>query len=333
MPHRVVFGRQPGKVVIESFSLPVVSTGHVRVRTTWSLMSIGTESIMLHHRFEPGTHWAKWMTYPFACPGYSAVGIVEEIGDSVTGFVVGDRVTCRHGHASHMVVPIDRCCRIPDHVPDQEATWFALGKVAWHGVRAANVRLGDHCLILGAGPVGQMVARWAAIAGCGAVVMVDTSSMRLALAKSGGATHTVAKPVDQAEADIIAACGGSRPDIVIDSTGNAAVFVQALALVADRGRMVLLGDTGTPSQQHLSFDVILRGITIVGAHDCHEDARWNLPSISALFLDMVNRNRLSLAGLNTHSVPAREIPEAYALVERERASVMGMLFDWTSASP
>lgn len=331
MPHRVVFGSHPGEVLLESFSPQAVTPGHLRVRTTWSLMSIGTEMTMLHHRFEPGTHWAKWMTYPFACPGYSAVGIVEDVGEGVTTFAVGDRVTCRHGHASHMVVPLDRCCRIPDHVPDGEATWFALGKIAWHGLRAANVRLGETCLIIGAGPVGQMATRWAAVAGCGSVVVVDTSPMRLELARSGGATHTIAKPAGEAEAEIIAACGGARPDIVIDSTGNAAVFSQALALVADRGRMVLLGDTGTPSQQHLSFDVILRGISIIGAHDCHEDARWNLSSISALFLDMVSRGRFPLAGLNTHSVSARKIPEAYALVERERATVMGMLFDWTTA--
>lgn len=330
MPTRVVFGTKPGEVDLESFTLPAVAGGQVRVRATSSLMSIGTEMLMLHHRFEPGTHWHAWVTYPFRVPGYSTVGVIEEIGEGVTGFTVGERVTCRAGHASHLTVDADRCCRIPANVADREATWFALGKIAWHGLRAAQVRLGDTCVIIGAGPVGQMAVRWAAIAGCGAVVVIDPAELRLKLALRGGATHVIATPADQASVAVLAACGGARPDLVIDTTGNHAVFAQALALVADHGRVVLLGDTGTPSRQTLTFDVLVRGVTIIGAHDNHVDARWTLPVISALFLDLVSRGRISLEGLNTHCVPSQDIPSAYARVERERTAVMGMVFDWTA---
>lgn len=329
-PYRLVFGTRPGHAYLETFAPVPAGPGQLAVKSLWSLMSIGTESIMLHQRFEPGTHWHRWMRYPFVCPGYSTVGVVQEVGRDVVGFSVGDRVTCRQGHASHHVTAADRCHLIPEGVSDRDATWFALAKIGWHGARAAQFTLGDTCTIIGAGPVGQMAVRWALAAGCSTIVAVDTSDMRLELARAGGATHTVAKPADQAEEEISAACSGAKPDVVIDTTGNAEVFSQALALVADRGRLVLLGDTGTPSRQHLTFDVILRGITIVGAHDLHEDERWNLGSITGFFLGMVARRRFVLDRLITHVLPARELPAAYELVERERQAIMGMVFDWSS---
>jgi threonine dehydrogenase-like Zn-dependent dehydrogenase len=98
--------------------------------------------------------------------------------------------------------------------------------------------------------------------------------------------------------------------------------------VADRGRLVILGDTGTPSEQRLTLDVIRRGIHIVGAHDSHDDGRWNLSTITDLFFDLVRRGRFSLAGLNTHAFLPEQCVEAYALVTERRAETMGVRFVW-----
>ena len=98
-----------------------------------------------------------------------------------------------------------------------------------------------------------------------------------ALAQQGGATDVIAKPVSECKEDVLKALDGQLPRIVNDATGHPAVFAEALQLAARFGRVVVLGDTGSPSGQHLTADVVTRGLTIVGAHDGHDDAQWNKP--------------------------------------------------------
>ncbi len=227
------------------------------------------------------------------------------------------------------MVAADHCHPIPDNVPFEQAAWFALGKITFHGALAADYALGDSVLIIGAGPIGQMSIRWARAAGAAAIIVGDTASSRLPLAKAGGATALVEKPITEAREAVLAANGGKQPRVVIDSTGNATVFAGALALAARFGRVVVLGDTGAPAQQQLTSDVITRGLTIVGAHDGHETERWNIQSIVDYFFVLVSSGRFPLADLTSHVFSPHDCAEAYATANRDRASTMGLIFDWS----
>ena len=321
---RLVF---PGKqqVLIEDFKLPEVQAGEVLIRTSLSLMSTGTENIVFNRLFDPGTHWDAWVKYPFY-PGYCAVGTVEESRGSV--LKPGDRVTVRSSHQSHSICPEAKCSRIPDSVPFENAHWFALAKIASHGALAAGYKLGDTVLIIGAGPIGQMAVRWANAAGAASIIVVDSAGERLSMAKSGGATATISSPIADAKAAIMAANNGRLPRIVIDSTGNEIVFAAALGLADKFGKVVILGDTGAPSKQQLTSDVITRGITIVGVHDGHETAEWTAATITDLFLSLAASGRFPLEGLNTHFFAPGDCANAYEVVNRERARTMGVVFDW-----
>ena len=321
---RVVFsGKQ--QVHLEDFELPPIKNGEVLVRSQFSLMSTGTENIVFNRLFDPGTHWDHWVKYPF-CPGYSVVGIVEASNDS--SLKPGDHVAMRLGHQSHSVVEASKCALIPNSIPLEQAAWFALAKIAFMGARAADYRLGDSVLIIGAGPIGQMSVRWAAAAGAESIIVVDPVAGRLELARKGGATAVVSAPIGEARAAILDANNGKLPKIVVDSTGNAQVFSQALLLAADRGKVVILGDTGSPASQCLNPDVIMRGLTIVGAHDGHSTAEWDDITISRLFFSLVARGRVSLTDMNTHYFKPEACADAYATANRERAKTMGIIFDW-----
>ncbi|MDD5169092.1 MAG: hypothetical protein PHN75_09760, partial [Syntrophales bacterium] len=100
---------------------------------------------------------------------------------------------------------------------------------------------------------------------------------------------------------------------VIDSTGHHQVFSDALKAACKFGRVVILGDTGIPASQHLSSDVMSKGLTIVAAHDSHEAAEWNFRHISNLFFTLVKSGRFSLAGLNTHTFRPEQCVDAYRL--------------------
>lgn len=325
---RLVFsGKQ--QVLIEPFDPGLPGKGQVRVQTHLSLMSTGTENIVFNRLFDPGTNWDNWVKYPFY-PGYTSVGLVEAVGEGVDTLRVGDRVAFRFGHRSHAVGEAASCYPIPEGIPFEQAVWFALAKIAFHGAKAASYHLGDSVLIIGAGPIGQMSIRWAKAAGAAKILVVDTAAHRMPLAKAGGATATITAPIDQAREAILEAGGGKLPRVVNDSTGNAVVFAAALGLAADRGTVVILGDTGQPTKQTLTTDVITRGLTVVGAHDGHSTPEWNDATITRLFYDLAASNRFALEGLTSHVFKPEDCAEAYATANRDRASTMGILFDWTS---
>jgi len=323
---------EPGRVELREFEPEPVGAGDVAVRTHYTLLSSGTELIVLNKRYEPGTHWDRIFTFPVR-PGYAAVGEVVEVGGDVEGLAVGDLVVLRGGHASLHVAPAHKCTRVPAGIEPRDAPWFALAKIALMGARAAQHALGQTVLVIGAGPIGQMAVRWAAAAGAGAVVVVDSVAPRLELARRGGATAVVASPIAEASDEVRRAVGEDGPDVVIDSTGNAQVFSSALALVRAHGRVVVLGDTGSPSSQHLTSDVIIRGLTIVGAHDSHSvpPAGWDGDrSLHSLFFHLVRTGRFSLDGLTTNTFDPHECEQAYQLADERRGDTLGILFDWTA---
>jgi 2-desacetyl-2-hydroxyethyl bacteriochlorophyllide A dehydrogenase len=329
MPQRIVFtGKQ--EVSLESFTPASVGPNQVGVRSLYSLMSTGTENICFNRLFEPGSHWDGWVKYPFY-PGYSMIGEVAEVGSDVTALKVGDTVALRAAHASWHVTDADKCYPVSG-VDLKEATWFALAKICFRGAFAANYRLGDSVLVVGAGPIGQLSARWARAAGAETVIMVDPVETRRVFANNGGITDYLALPVDGCRDEVSRATGGRMPKIVIDSTGHAAVFSAALSLAANRGRVVILGDTGSPSQQSLSKDVLTRGLTIIGVHDSHDDEEWNNTSITRLFFEMVRSGRISVKNLITDEFLPSECVQAYGAANSRRGETMGIMFDWTKSS-
>ncbi|MEX0777867.1 MAG: zinc-binding alcohol dehydrogenase [Phycisphaeraceae bacterium] len=322
-----------------------LGAGDVRVRGLYSLMSTGTENIVFNRLFEPGTHWDQWVKYPFY-PGYAMIGQVIEIGGQVSQRQVGQIVALRRGHASETTLAWDATFPVPAGVDLRQATWFALAKIASHGARVAEHALDQSVAIVGAGPVGQMSVRWAHAAGVRRLVVVDMVEGRLALARAGGATATCALPVDQAKDQVWAACdhparhatppGAAKsaaaeagPDVVIEVTGHPAVFAPSLALPRKFGTVVLLGDAGAPAGQHLTPDVITRGLHIVGAHDGHNDDQWNNAIAIARFFELVRDGRFPLDGLITHTFKPGQAAQAYELANTRRSETMGILFDWT----
>src|SRR5690606_5149264 len=99
--------------------------------------STGTENIVFNRLFDPGTHWDRWVQYPFH-PGYSATGVVEAVGEGVNSLSVGDSVASRTGHSSRVVADETAFFPIPEGIPLENAAWFALAKIAFHGAMAAD---------------------------------------------------------------------------------------------------------------------------------------------------------------------------------------------------
>ena len=321
-------------VDVQQQPVPAVQPGEIVVQLQRSLISTGTECICLQRNFAPGSHWDSWVKYPFR-PGYSAVGVVMEAAADVSAIAVGDRVALPVRHGQYAVANASRAVKVPDSVSDEAAAWFYLACIAQNAVRRAEHRLGDDVVVIGAGILGQLVVQFVRLLGANRVVVIDTAPARLALAESHGATHTLTVASGDAEDAVASITDGRLADVVYDITGNAAVLPTALPLARRFGKMLLLGDTGTPSDQRLTGDIIRRGVTLIGAHSSNpppaatDYAHWTHEHMTKLFFTYLERGQMQVEDLITHRFDPREAAAAYAMLTKDRSQAMGVLFDWT----
>jgi 2-desacetyl-2-hydroxyethyl bacteriochlorophyllide A dehydrogenase len=330
MPKRIVFPAR-GQVALQDFELPAPGPHDLKIRTLYSLMSIGTETIILHQKYAPDSHFARMFSFPQLKTGVQAIGVVELVGADVSDFAVGDKLFMRMAHGSHQVLPAERCSPVPAGVDLKSACWCGLAKTAFRAAWAGRFQLGGQVLIIGAGPVGQMAIRWAKAAGVASIVVVDLSAFRLEHAVRGGATQTLCGDVAQHIAPIGKMNEGKGPALVVDTTGNPVVFQSALSVAAMLGKVLLLGDTGFPGKQCLTADVMTKGLTIQATHDSQDRDGWTQRRIDNLFFTCVQDGRFNLSGLMTHTFFPEECTDAYALAEQQREQVMGILFDWNGS--
>ena len=312
--------------------MPDVGPADIQVRTLYSLMSIGTETTILHQKYAPGTHYDRIFSFPQLKTGVQAIAEVESIGADVKDFQDGDRIFMRMAHGSHQVMPEALCSPVPDGIDLKSACWCGLAKTAYRAAWAGRFESGGSVLIIGAGPVGQMTIRWASAMGVSERVVADLSAMRLEHASCGGATRVLHGSIDEFADDISSMNNGEGPPLVVDTTGSPAVFSLALAAAGRFGKVLILGDSGFPGKQCLTSDVMTKGLTIQATHDSHDVDGWTQRRIDALFFDLVGKGKFDLKELITHEFSPSDCADAYTLASDRREQAVGIIYDWTDAA-
>jgi 2-desacetyl-2-hydroxyethyl bacteriochlorophyllide A dehydrogenase len=329
VPQRIVFPEK-GRVELQAFDLPEPGPTDIQVRTLYSLMSIGTETTILHQKYAPGTHYDRIFSFPQLKTGVQAIAEVEFTGADVKDFQVGDTIFMRMAHGSHQVMPEALCSKVPEGIDLKSGCWCGLAKTAYRAAWAGQFASAKSALIIGAGPVGQMTTRWASASGVKERVVADLSAMRLEHAARGGATRILHGSVDDFADDIRQMNEGAGPPLVVDTTGSPAVFSQALAAAGRFGKVLILGDSGFPGKQCLTSDVMTKGLTIQATHDSHDVDGWTQRRIDALFFELVIQGKFDLSGLITHEFSPADCARAYALASDNREQAVGILYDWTA---
>ena len=326
---------QKGEVAYRHTPVPDPGPGQLLVRAARTLISTGTELTCLSGRYEPGSHWDGWVKYPFL-PGYCMAGTVVARGPGSDRFSVGERIATRGPHQSLAVVPEDHTIAIPAEVSDDDACWYGMATIAQNAVRRPNPSLGDSVAIIGLGLIGQLLVQYMRLMGARQIFAIDAASMRLDMASRHGATHLISRDVIEARSDVMAATENRGCDLVFDATGAPAVFSNALKLVRALGKLVLVGDSGFPGQQHLTGDLVTRGITVYGAHDgnagfvASPHMPWSNPVMGELFLEYVRRGDMRVNDLITHRFRPEQAAQAYEMLRENRESAVGVLFEWTA---
>ncbi|MBX3705068.1 MAG: bi-domain-containing oxidoreductase [Pseudomonadales bacterium] len=250
---------------------PRAATGSVVIRSSASLVSAGTERMLVEFgsggllfkaRQQPdkvkmvldkmrsegiGTTLetvASKLDQPLAL-GYCNVGRVLEVGERVASFSVGERLASNGPHAEVVSVPENLCARIPDSVSDEAASFTILGAIALQGIRLANPTIGECVVVTGLGLIGLLAVQILKAHGC-RVLGIDFDSARLALAREFGAEVANPSAGDDVLAVAEAFSRGRGVDAVIitASTQSSEPVSQAARMCRKRGRIVLVGVTG-----------------------------------------------------------------------------------------
>lgn len=261
-----------GKVITKTVPIKQVDAGCVKVTTSYSCISMGTElssvassgkSILDRIKENPdiikrgfkmikekgigGTKSALDNSVDTWIPlGYSASGIVTEVGEGVTGFYPGDRVACAGGnyatHSEEMIVPKNLVAKLPDSVSLRDASSVAIGCIAMQGIRRADVRLGEVVVVIGLGLIGQLTVQMLNSAGA-RVIATDVNQERISEAKSLGLLRVV-NSVSENVTDIVDSLTdghGADSVIITAATHSAMPLKQAFNCCRKRGRVVLVG--------------------------------------------------------------------------------------------
>lgn len=189
------------------------------------------------------------MELPFT-PGNEGAGVVEAVGDGVTGFAKGDRVAYTGilgAYAEYTVLPAARALKMPDGMETKQGAAIMLQGMTAHYLchDTYPLKAGDSCLVhAGAGGVGLLLIQMCKMIGATVYTTVSTEE-KAKLAKEAGADHTILYTKEDFEEAVKAKMGDRKLDVVYDSVAKT-TFDKGLNLLRPRGLMVLYGASSGP---------------------------------------------------------------------------------------
>jgi predicted dehydrogenase len=264
--------------------------------------------------------------------GYSAAGVVVEVGEEVTGLSAGDRVACAGtGYAAHaelLSVPKNLCVRLPDDVDFESGAFATLGAIALQGVRLTEPTIGESVVVIGLGLIGQLAAQLLKANGC-RVFGVDLDESKVELAKSLGADDGCTASADVKEAVLKWSRGRGADAVVITAATASDEPVELAGEISRlRGRVVAVGLVGmnVPRQVYFQRELTLKVSMSYGpgrydpeyeerGHDYPLPyVRWTEGRNLEAFLDLVSAGSVRCAPLITHRFPVEEGERAYRLI-------------------
>ncbi len=268
---QIIQSFKTGATLLEEVPAPQVKRGQVLIQTTRSLVSLGTERMLVEFgksnllskaRQQPDkvkqvldkiktegllpTLEAVFNKLGEPLPlGYCNVGKVIEVGEGVSEFQIGDRVASNGQHAEFVCVPKNLVAKVPDNLSDEEAAFTVIGSIGLQGIRLCNPTLGETIVVTGLGLIGLLTAQLLKANGCN-VIGIDFDPSKLDLAKQWG-IHTI-NPAsgDDPVKTVMDKTNGVGADgvIITASTKSNDVISQAAQMSRKRGRIILVGVIG-----------------------------------------------------------------------------------------
>jgi predicted dehydrogenase/threonine dehydrogenase-like Zn-dependent dehydrogenase len=365
-----------GELTVLDVPAPVCRPGGVLVQSLFSLISTGTEvmkvtearmSMVGKARARPDqvrkvldsvTQQGAVATYKkvmnrldsYTPLGYSLCGVVTEVGRGAEEFRVGQVVAAagnEHAlHAEYNWIPANLCVPVPQGVSPEHAAFATVGAIAMHGVRRAEVQLGDTACVIGLGLVGQLAVRLLIAAGV-RTVGLDVIADRCRLAEKAGAVLCAAPDddgmaaVEQTLAEMTDGRGADHVLLAAGGSSNGPVEAAA-RLARDRARVVDIGKTRLDLPWNAYYDKELDVRFSRSYGPGRYDDRYELDGIDypagyvrwterrnlECFLDLIAREKIEVASLVSGVFPLDQATTVYQDLLSGSLPAVGVLLEY-----
>jgi len=355
-----------GQTEVAEVPSPQVRPGHLLIQTRASLISSGSERMIVE--FGKGSLIAKARSQPEKVRqvldkirtdglvptleavfskldepmplGYCNAGRVLEVGPGVTGLKPGDRVASNGSHAEIVCVPKNLCAKVPDAVTDPQAAFTVLGSIGLQGIRLLQPALGERYVVYGLGLIGLTAVQLLRAHGC-EVLGVDINARRLGLARGFGA-ETVEPGGDPGVAAEAWTEGKGVDGVLIAAAAQTdEIMHQSAQVCRKRGRIVLVGVVGLNLrrddfyEKELSFQVSCSygpgryddAYEAAGQDYPRGFVRWTEQRNFEAVLEALRTRRLVVDDLISHRFPLADAAKAYETLSGDREA-LGLLLEY-----
>lgn len=331
---------QPGEIIFKEVPVPEVKDNQVMIK----IMNIGIcgSDIHVYHGKHPFT------SYPVT-QGHEVSGEITELGKDVKGLYIGQKVTiepqvycgkcypCRHGKynlceelkvmgfqttgtaSEFFVTDASKVTPIPEEISFEEGAMIEPLAVAVHGVKQVGDVTGMNIVVIGAGPIGNLVAQSAKGMGAAKVMVTDVSSLRLKKAEECGidiCVNTMEKDFGEALEE---AFGPDKADIIYDCAGNNITMGQAIKY-ARKGSVIVL----------VAVFAGMAEIDLAVANDHELDIKSTMMYRHDDYIDairLVNEKKVQLKPLISKTFPFKEYLKAYKYIDDNRETTMKVIIN------
>lgn len=331
---------EPGVIQFQEVELPEVGENQVMVK----IMNIGIcgSDIHVYHGEHPFT------SYPVT-QGHEVSGVITEVGSSVTGLAKGQKVTiepqvfcgecypCRHGKynlcenlkvmgfqttgtaSEYFAVDASKITRIPEDMPYEEGAMIEPLAVAVHGVKQMGDVKGMKIAVLGAGPIGNLVAQAAKGLGASSVMITDVSDLRLAKAKECGVDVCINTKEKDFGESMVEAFGPDKADVIYDCAGNNITMGQAIKY-ARKGSVIVL----------VAVFAGMASIDLAVANDHELDIKSTMMYRHDDYVDAIRlaeEGKVHLKPLISEKFAFKDYQKAYEYIDANRETTMKVIID------
>ena len=278
--------------------------------------------------------------------GYSCAGEVIAIADDVSGYNIGDYVACggnTAGHSELVCVPANLCVKVSKKTPLKEAAFTTIGAIALQGIRQSELKLGESCLVIGLGIIGQLSLQLLHAAGV-KCIGIDIDENQVQLAKKQNHPLVFNRNHSGLEELIVEETGGFGVDAVLitASTSSSDPVELAGRVSRKKGKVIIVGavPTGFSRQNYFKKELDLRMSSSYGPgryESAYEEkgldypigyVRWTENRNMQAFADLIGNHKIDLNPIISHEFDFEDAAAAYQLIVDKKEVIGGIVLKY-----